>query len=81
MYAIAGTTTTLNCALQGTAYEWQHFVNSAWSTLQQGAKYDNVNTALLTIYNVELNDVGNYRCKVGLEEQYIYLNVKGKSRR
>ena len=78
MNATAGTTTTLTCTLQGTSYIWQKQVNSGWFTPQKGSKYDNVNTALLTIYNVELNDGGSYLCKVGKQVQYIYLNVKGK---
>jgi len=76
--AIAGTTTTLTCILQGTSYIWQKQVNSGWFTPQKGSKYDNVNTALLTIYNVESNDGGYYRCNVGSQQQYMYLNVKGK---
>ena len=76
--AIAGRTTTLTCPVQGTSYIWQMWVNYAWLTLQKGAKYDNVNTARLTIYNVELNDDGKYRCKVGSQLHHIYLHVKGK---
>jgi hypothetical protein len=38
-------------------------VNGNRPTLQQGAKYGNVNTASLIIYNVDPSDGGHYICK------------------
>jgi len=76
--AISGSTTTLTCPLQGSSFQWQKVVNSYWSTLQQGAKYGNVNNASLIIYNVDPGDEGTYLCRVGTQQLCIQVTVIGK---
>jgi hypothetical protein len=76
--AISGSTTTLTSPLQGLSFQWQRFVNFGWSTLQQGAKYGNVNTSSLIIYNVDLGDDGSYLCTVGSQGAYVPVTAIGK---
>jgi hypothetical protein len=76
--AISGSNTTLTCQLQGSSFHWQRFVNSVWSTLQQGAKYGNANTSSLIIYNVDPDDDGVYHCRVGSQLRYIQVTVIGR---
>ena len=78
MEAISGSTTTLTCSLQGSSFLWEKFVNSTWSTLQQGAKYGNVNTSSLIIYDVDPVDEGQYLCRGGSQPSYMYVTVIGK---
>ena len=78
MEAISGSTTILTCPLQGSSFQWERLVNSAWSTLQQGAKYGNVNTTSLIIYNVDPRDEGQYLCRGGSQLSYIQVTVIGK---
>ena len=78
MEAISGSNTTLTCSLHGSSFQWQTLVNTAWSTLQQGAKYGNVNIASLIIYSVDPRDAGSYRCTVGSEQRYMQVTVIGK---
>ena len=66
MIAIEGGTTTLTCSLQGSYFQWYKLTNSGWSLLQQGAKYGNVNTGYLAIYNVDPHDGGTYLCTNGI---------------
>ena len=66
MIAIEGSTTTLTCSLQGASFQWYKLTNSGWSLLQQGAKYGNVNTGYLAIYNVDPHDGGTYSCTNGI---------------
>jgi len=75
--AISGSTTTLTCQLQGSSFQWHKFVNSDWSTLQQGDKYGNVNASLI-IYNVDPGDEGTYLCRVGTQQLCIQVTVIGK---
>ena len=77
MEAISGGTITLTCPLQGSSFQWQR-LTSGWSTLQQGAKYGNVNTSSLIIYNVDPGDEGQYLCRVGSQLSYIQVTVIGK---
>ena len=78
MEAISGSNTTLTCPLQGSSFQWQRWVNPNWSTLQQGAKYGNVNTSSPIIYNVDPGDEGQYLCRGGSQLSYVYVTVIGK---
>ena len=78
MEAISGSTTTLTCPLQGSSFQWQKLVYSDWSTLQQGAKYGNVNTKSLIIFNVDPRDDGSYSCAVGSQQRSMQVTVIGK---
>jgi hypothetical protein len=75
--AISGGTTTLTCPLQGSSFQWQKWVNPNWSTLQQGAKYGNVNTSSLIIYNVDPGDEGQYLCRGGSQLSLMQVTVIG----
>jgi hypothetical protein len=75
--AISGDTTTLTCPLQGSYFQWER-LTSGWSTLQQGTKYGNVNTASLIIYKVDPRDDGSYSCAVGSQRISIQVTVIGK---
>ena len=77
MEAISRGTTTLTCPLQGSSFQWQR-LTSGWSTLQQGAKYGNVITSSLIIYNVDPGDEGQYRCRGGSQLSYMQVTVIGK---
>ena len=77
MEAISGGTTTLTCPLQGSSFQWER-LTSGWSTLQQGAKYGNVNTSSLIIYKVDPRDDGSYSCAVGSQQISIQVTVIGK---
>ena len=78
MEAISGSTTTLTCPRQGSSFEWTRLVNGGWPTLQQGAKYGNVNTASLIIYNVDPSDEGGYICKADRVSSIVSVTVIGK---
>ena len=73
MIAIEGGTTTLTCSLQGSSFQWYKLTNSSWSLLQQSAKYGNVNTGYLAIYNVDQHDGGRYVCTTG--SQHLHMNI------
>ena len=73
--AISGSDTTITCPLTGSSFQWQRLVNGKWPTLQQGAKYGNVNTASLIMYNVDPSDGGHYVCKADAQERYIIVTV------
>ena len=78
MIAIEGGTTTLTCPIQGSSFTWLKSTNSGWSILQQGAKYGNVNTGYLAIYNVDPHDGGTYLCKTGTQQLYMTIVFRGK---
>ena len=78
MEAISGSNTTLTSPLQESSFQWQRLVNNVWSTLQQGAKYGNVNTSSLIIYNVDPGDEGQYLCRGGSQLSYMEVTVIGK---
>jgi len=49
-----------------------------WSSkLEDGSKYGNTNTNYLTIFNIDVNDAGTYRCLVGTQRQQIGPTVTG----
>ena len=73
MIAIEGGTTTLTCPLQGLSFTWLKSTNSGWSMLQQGAKYGNVKTGYLDIYDVDPHDRGTYLCRTG--NQQLQMNI------
>jgi hypothetical protein len=76
--AILGSTTALTCPLLGSSFQWQKLKKTYWSTLQQGAKYGNVNTESLIIYNVDLSDAGKYLCTDGSQHSSMQVTVIGK---
>jgi hypothetical protein len=76
--AILGSTTTLTGPMQGSSFQWQKLEKSYWSTLQQGAKYGNVNNVSLIIYNVDLSDAGKYLCTDGSQHSLMQVTVIGK---
>ena len=78
MEAIFGSNTTLACPLSGSSFQWEKLVKVDLITLQQGAKYGNVTTASLIIYNVDLRDEGTYLCTVGSQQVQIKVTVIGK---
>ena len=77
MEAISGGTTTLTCPTGGSSFQWER-LTCGWSTLQQGAKYGDVNTSSLIIYNVDPGDEGHYLCRVGQVYDIIKVTVIGK---
>ena len=78
MIAIEGGTTTLTCPLQGLSFTWQKLNHSYWSMPEQGAKYGNVNTGYLDIYNVDPHDGGTYLCITGMQQLYMKIVFRGK---
>ena len=78
MIAIEGGTTTLTCPLQGLSFTWQKLNHSYWSKPEQGAKYGNVNTGYLDIYNVDPHDGGTYLCITGMQQLYMKIVFRGK---
>jgi len=75
--AIEGSTTTLTCPLQGSSFQWQKWTNYDFTTLQQSAKYGNVNTGYLAIYNVDPHDGGAYLCKTGIQQLEMKIIFRG----
>jgi hypothetical protein len=68
----------LECTVSGSSYQWQNKLNTYWSNaFQEGSKYGNVNTTLLTIYDINTNDAGTYRCTAGSQQMQINLIVIG----
>jgi hypothetical protein len=76
--AIWGSNTTLTCTLQLSYYYWQKRTDLGWSSLTQGGtKYGNVNSGSMTIYNVQINDGGRYRCGVNTNLEHVDVSVRG----
>jgi hypothetical protein len=76
--ATVGSTITLECALSGSVTMWQKWMTQFWSSkLQNSSKYGNTNTISLTIFNIDVNDAGIYRCTVGTQQLQIRLTVTG----
>jgi hypothetical protein len=76
--AIWGSNTTLTCTLQGPYYYWNKRTDSSWSGhIQAGPKYGNVNSGYMTIYNVQTNDGGRYRCVVNSTVEHVDVSVRG----
>jgi hypothetical protein len=74
---IEGNTTTLTCPIQSSSFTWYKRINSRWSKLQQGAKYGNVNTGYLAIYNVDPHDGGRYLCTTGSQQLQMNIVFRG----
>ena len=50
-------------------YQWQIFNNSAWVNLTENETYEGVNTAILSVNNVDLSMNGNkFRVQVSTDE-------------
>ena len=77
MIAIEGGTTTLTCPIQSSSFTWQKSTNSGWSVPQQGAKYGNVNTRYLAIYDADPHDGGTYACRTGNQELQMNIVFRG----
>ena len=78
MAATVGSTITLECTLSGSFTVWQNWMTQFWSSkLQDSSKYGNTNTASLTIFNIDVNDAGIYRCTAGSQQLQIGLTVTG----
>ena len=76
--AIWGSNSILTCTLQGSYYYWQKRTDPGWSNhIQAGAKYGNANNGSMTIYNVQTNDGGRYRCEVNSNLGQIDVSVRG----
>ena len=78
MVATVGSTITLECTFSGSVTVWQKWIASYWSNkLQDSSKYGNTNTKFLTIFNIDVNDAGTYRCTAGSQQLRISLSVTG----
>jgi hypothetical protein len=78
--ATVGSTITLECTLSGSFTVWQNWMTQFWSSkLQDSSKYGNTNTKSLTIFNIDVNDAGTYRCTAGSQmlQSQIALTVTG----
>ena len=76
--AIWGSTITLTCTLPGSNYYWQKRTDPGWSSrIQAGTKYGNVNSGLMTIYNVQTHDGGRYRCGNNATLEQVDVSVTG----
>ena len=81
MIALEGSKTTLTCPLQGSYFTWYKWSHSYWSMLEQSAKYGNVNTGYLAIYNFDPHDGGTYICRTGsqqLQMNIVFRGTQGK---
>ena len=59
-------------------YYWHKRTDQGWlSQIQAGAKYGNVNSGSMTIYNVQTNDGGRYRCGVYPNLEEVDVSVRG----
>ena len=75
---IWGSNITLTCTLPGSNYYWQKRTDPGWSSrIQAGAKYGNVNSGVMTIYNVQTNDGGRYRCGNNATLEQVDVSVTG----
>ena len=78
MVATVGSTIILECTLSGSLTLWQKKMTGVWSSrLQDSSKYGNTYTAFLTIFNIDVNDAGIYRCAVGPQQLHMGLTVTG----
>ena len=76
--AIVGGAIILECTLTGSNTWWQKNMTWTWSSkLEDSSKYRNTNTKYLTIFNIDVNDAGTYRCLDGTQRQQIGLIVTG----
>jgi hypothetical protein len=74
---IEGNTTTLTYPIQGSSFKWYKLIKSGYSKLQQSAKYGNVNTGYLAIYNVDPHDGGRYLCTTDIQQLYMTIVFRG----
>ena len=73
--AIWGSNTILTCTSQSSDFYWEKRTDQGWSShIQAGVKYGNVNSEYMTIYNVQIDDGGRYRC---LDVEQIDVTVRG----
>ena len=64
--------------MSGSFKLWQKKLSGYWSNkLQDSSKYENTNTKYLSIFNIDVNDAGVYRCAAGTQLQQIGLTVTG----
>ena len=64
--------------MQLSYYYWQKRTNPGWSGhIQAGAKYGNVYSGSMTIYNVQTNDGGRYRCGDYTILEQVDVSVRG----
>ena len=78
MEATVGSTIILECTWSGLPTIWQKWLTQVWSNkFEDSSKYMNTNTSSLTIFNIEANDAGTYRCTVGSNHLHIGLTVTG----
>jgi hypothetical protein len=76
--ATVGSTITLECTFSRSLTLWQMKLTGYWSNpLQDSSKYGNTNTKSLTIFNIDVNDTGTYRCTTGSQQLQIGLIVTG----
>jgi hypothetical protein len=76
--AIWGSNTTLTCTLPGPNYNWQRRTDPGWSSpIQAGVKYGNVYSGSMTIYNVQTNDGGRYRCWNYTNLEQVDVSIRG----
>jgi hypothetical protein len=76
--ATVGSNITLECTFVGSLTLWQRQLNGYWSSkFKDSSKYGNTNTTVLTIFNIDVNDAGPYRCTVGSNQLQIGLTVTG----
>jgi len=76
--ATVGSTITLECTLSGSFSMWQKNMTEFWSSkLIDSSKYENTSTVFLTIFNIDVNDTGTYRCSAGSQQLQIGLIVTG----
>ena len=62
----------------GSFTEWEWQLTGNWSSkFNDSSKYGNTNTTFLTIFNIDVNDAGTYRCKNGSNQRKIVLTVTG----
>ena len=78
MVATVGSNITLACTFVGSFTLWQRQLTGRWSSkFKDSSKYGNTNTTFLTIFNIDVNDTGTYRCTVGSNHLQIVLTVTG----
>ena len=64
--------------MSGSFKLWQKKLSGYWSNkLQDSSKYVNTNTKYLSIFDIEVNDTGTYRCSAGTQQLQIGLTVTG----
>ncbi|XP_052064448.1 receptor-type tyrosine-protein phosphatase alpha-like [Mytilus californianus] len=62
MTATVGGTVNLTCNIGGSVFGWQKHNGDKWVPLENYGKYGGLQKPILTINNVDTDDVGVYRC-------------------